>query len=281
MDILKGAYDLHIHTAPDSVPRRCTDEEAAQRMRDAGMAGCVLKHHHADTAERAARIRALFPDLDVAGAIVLNRWTGGLNPDAVERCARAGGQFVWFPTMDSRSWVLGHGFNGSPEELKAMLTACDEDNNLLPEARAVLEVANRWDMVVGTGHLDPREGMEVVRACGELGCRCVLTHADNPGDAYTDAQQREAVKLGAMVEHSLYTTHYGYTPIREVARQIRVVGAEHVILTTDFGQMRSPFFDEGLARYAQLLAREGITEEELGRMLRDNPRQLMHKRQTR
>ena len=32
-DLLKGAYDLHIHTAPDVVQRKCGDLELARRKR--------------------------------------------------------------------------------------------------------------------------------------------------------------------------------------------------------------------------------------------------------
>ena len=31
-DLLKGAYDLHIHTAPDVVQRKCGDLELARRL---------------------------------------------------------------------------------------------------------------------------------------------------------------------------------------------------------------------------------------------------------
>lgn len=31
-ELIKGIYDLHVHTAPDVVPRKCTDLELAQRM---------------------------------------------------------------------------------------------------------------------------------------------------------------------------------------------------------------------------------------------------------
>ena len=32
-DLLKGAYDLHVHTGPDVVARKCSDLELADRMR--------------------------------------------------------------------------------------------------------------------------------------------------------------------------------------------------------------------------------------------------------
>lgn len=89
-ELLNGVYDLHIHTAPDVVPRKCSDLELARRLVDRGMAGCAIKCHYFDTAARAGLLMEQFPQLDVAGGVTLNRSVGGVNPDAVERSAQAG-----------------------------------------------------------------------------------------------------------------------------------------------------------------------------------------------
>ena len=66
-----------------------------------------------------------------------------------------------------------------------------------------------------------REGLAVVRAAKELGVRhMVLTHADNPADQYTVEEQPQAAALGALVEHSYFTTYYQRTPAEEIARLI-------------------------------------------------------------
>ena len=83
-DLLKGAYDLHIHTAPDVVQRKCGDLELARRLVHRGMAGCAIKNHYFDTAVRAKLLQEQFPQLRVAGGVTLNRSVGGVNPDAVE-----------------------------------------------------------------------------------------------------------------------------------------------------------------------------------------------------
>ena len=56
---------------------------------------------------------------------------------------------------------------------------------------------------------------------------------------------------------------------------IRAVGRENVILTTDFGQPSSPYPDEGMRQYAEALLGQGFTEEEIRRMMRDNPARLI------
>ena len=35
--ILQGAYDLHIHVAPDVNQRKCNDLELAEKVREAGL----------------------------------------------------------------------------------------------------------------------------------------------------------------------------------------------------------------------------------------------------
>jgi hypothetical protein len=275
--MLKGAYDLHVHTSPDVVPRKCSDIELGRRLTAAGMAGCAIKSHYFDTAARAGLLQEQFPQLHIVGGVVLNRSVGGINPEAVERSAQAGGKMVWFPTVESRSFqAFQYRENPSPD-LSHLLTVLDGNGTLIPQAKAVIETAARHNMVVGTGHLSAQEGMALVAEAARAGCRIVLTHADNPADRYTIEQQREAVLQGAFVEHCFFTTYFNRTPIEEIAAQIRAVGCGHIILTTDFGQPKAPNSDEGMAQYASLLLGQGFSRDELRQMMVENPAKLILK----
>ena len=75
-----GFYDLHVHPAPDVVPRKFTDIELAERMEMEGFGGFVLKNHFSETASRAAMLQILYPKLVIRGGVVLNRTMGGMNP---------------------------------------------------------------------------------------------------------------------------------------------------------------------------------------------------------
>lgn len=274
-NLLHGVFDLHIHTAPDVTPRKCSDLELARRLKAAGMAGCAIKSHYADTAGRAAVLQELYPELRIAGGITLNRSVGGLNPQAVERTAQMGGRLVWFPTLEAREYQrYRRGNDGS--DLSPFLTVWDEDGKLLPQVYEVLEVAARYHMVVGTGHLSAPEGLAVVRAAREQKVeRVVLTHADNPANQYTLEEQRRAVEQGALVEHCYFTTYYQRTPLEEIIRQIRGVGCENVILSTDFGQPSSPYSDQGMLEYMQRLLEAGISQSDLEQMTSTTPRRLL------
>ena len=71
-ELLSGTYDLHIHTAPDVIPRKCTDEETVRRLEAAGMKGCAIKCHYFETAARAALLQERFPQMIIVGGLVLN-----------------------------------------------------------------------------------------------------------------------------------------------------------------------------------------------------------------
>ena len=144
-----------------------------------------------------------------------------------------------------------------------------------PEAAAVIAMAKRYGMIVATGHISAEEGLAVVRECAVQGVQALVTHADNPADCYTTEQQQEAVSFGAVIEHCYFTTYYDRTPAHIVAEQIRAVGVENVILSTDFGQPKSPYSDEGLELYAQVMAKEGFTDGELTMMFRTTPEKLL------
>ena len=102
-DLLKGAYDLHIHCGPDVVPRSVTGLEMARRAAACGMAGFALKAHYGCTCQEAALINELVPECHAVGTLTMNSSTGGISPMAVETAARLGARIIWCPTFDSAS----------------------------------------------------------------------------------------------------------------------------------------------------------------------------------
>ena len=70
--LVAGAYDTHVHVAPDVMERRIDDLDLAQRFAEVGLAGFVLKSHYVSTAERAMVVRKVRPEVDVLGSVTLN-----------------------------------------------------------------------------------------------------------------------------------------------------------------------------------------------------------------
>ena len=270
-NMLQGAYDIHVHTSPDIVERKCDDIELGRRLTEAGMAGCVIKGHFTETAGRARVLQKLYPDLTVRGGIVLNHFCGGLNPAAVEYCGKMGGRFVWMPTLDA--WSFRH-LAGNAEE-SGGIKLLDDCGNLVPAVYDVLDAAAQYKMIVATGHVSAAEGLAVVREAERRHLRTILTHADYNHDRYSMEEQREAVYHGAIVEHSYYTIYHRLSEEEEMVREIREIGYKNVVLSTDFGQTNSGYPDEGILAYAELLLAHGFAESEVRHMIAVLPERLL------
>ena len=80
---------------------------------------------------------------------------------------------------------------------------------------------------------------------------------------------------GLCWNHCFFTTFHGRTPIREIARQIRAVGCDRVLLTTDFGQLNSLYSDEGMEECPPAFGGR-LLREELETMMCRTPRHLLH-----
>ncbi len=288
--LLSGAYDLHVHSAPDVLPRKMDDIEMAQRVIRSGMRGYAIKSHYFCTSERAETIRKIYPRCNAVGAITLNSSVGGINPMAVEMAGRSGAKIVWFPTVDS-AHELEHLARSPSQKLPYWAqiknqmesegvfspTICIlKDGTLKDEVFTVLDIIARLNMVLATSHISKEETFALVRAAKERKVeRIVVTHVDFPSTFYTIADQLELLKSGAFVEHCYTTPATGKVAWDEAIGQIRAVGASRVLLTTDLGQAAAVFPDEGLALYGERLLAEGFSEEEIRTMIVRNPTALV------
>lgn len=270
-EMLKGVFDMHVHTSPDVQHRKCNDVELAERLKRAGMAGCAIKNHFFDTSGRAAVTQSIYPELKIVGGIVLNLSHGGLNPYAVERMVQMKGKMLWFPTMDALAYKKFHS-KDKTEDLSRYITIFDGKGEMLPTVGEILDIAAAFNLIVGTGHLGADEGMALVRESKRRGVKhIVLTHADNPSNRYSLKQQAEATALGATIEHCYFTTYYNKTKIEDIIGQINYIGYKHVVLSTDFGQTASPYSDEGMSEYMKLLIANGISKDAVIYMTSVNP----------
>lgn len=291
-DIIKGAYDMHVHSAPDVLPRKMDDVEMAQRIIDCGMAGYVIKSHYFCTSERAEIIRKMFPKCNAIGAITLNSSVGGINPSAVEMAARSGAKVVWFPTCDS-AHELAFVFNGDANkklpywaqiiiELKEAGVSNPsitllENGKLKKEVYEVLDVIASHNLILATGHVSHEEASALVNAAVEHKVeRIVITHADFPSTSFGDEEQAAFIRKGAYIEHCYTTWATAKSDFHTVARQIRTAGADRVVLSTDLGQKTALYPDEGLKEFAaRLIKEEGFSETEIRKMIVDNPVHLI------
>jgi len=291
--LLAGAYDTHIHVAPDTVPRIVDDVTLARRFADLGLAGFVLKSHYTATAERAAVVRAAVPGVHALGAIVLNRAVGALNPLAVEIAAREGARIVWLPTVDSvnesheREVNPAHPPAKVPVWVKLQLElreqgieippvpVLDGDGAVVPELLGVLERIAHHGLVLATGHLDRDEIFAVVDAARVQGVsQIVITHPEFPAENLKVDDQRALAARGALLERCFTTPHTGKIPWERWIENIRAVGAEHSVLSTDLGQVFNPPVEDGMALMVDRLLAAGFSEQEVRTMAVTNTRRV-------
>jgi hypothetical protein len=289
-ELLRGAYDTHIHVGPDVVERRIDDVSLALRFQELGMAGFVLKSHYTSTAERASVVRKAVPGIDVLGAIVMNRAVGGMNPLAVEIAAREGARTVWMPTVDSVN--ESHEREAAPGakvpvwvklqlELREQgieippVPVVDDAGGVLPETREVLAMVARHGMVLATGHLGRDEIFAVVDAALEEGVsEIVITHPEFPSQNLSQPDQHALVERGALLERCFTTPHTGKITWEAWIDNIRGAGPEHSVLSTDLGQIFNPEVEDGLAVMVDRLLDAGLDEQEVHVMAVQNTRRV-------
>jgi hypothetical protein len=281
--LLRGAIDLHIHTAPDIFPRSVSAIEAAGEARDAGMDAIIVKSHSTDTAARAETASQVtgFP---VSGGIALNYPVGGLNPYAVLESVKQGGRIVWLPTLSARHF-LAHADNvpvlrdQSPMGSEGIVVA-DEDGHLKPEIEDILQLIKEHDLILCSGHVSPAEAIQVFQRAKEIGIqRLVVTH---PHAAFVGAgvdDMRELAKLGGMNEmHYAFVTKVIVPPqtMAHLAEVIRAVGIESCYLATDGGQKVNPHPVEAMRLFIEGMLGEGFSTDELRYMTSEAPRKILN-----
>ncbi len=279
---LAGIIDEHAHSDPDNVPRRYDALELAREAKAAGMAGLVLKNHEMPTTQLAYTVSEVVPGIQIWGSIVLNRSVGGLNPDAVIQQATVKGHFlkvIFLPTVDAE--------NRKNIAAKKNYVPVSKGGVLLPETVEILKLALKYDLLLATGHIEPEDAILVVKEAHKLGLpRVLVTHP--PLQGTTVEQMQEEVKEGAYLEFIGNTilpideggqeTTVPVSPRRkpaEWAADIHAVGAEHCILSGDFGGTKYPPFIEGWKMYLAALKGAGVTDAELDMMARKNPAHLL------
>ena len=199
---LTGAIDMHIHAAPDVVPRKLDDLETARQAAARGMRAIVLKSHATLTADRAALVERVVPGVRVFGGLALNHAVGGLNPAAVETALRLGAAEIWMPTLSAA---------GDPRRRAGPGLSVLNDHGLKPEVHEILRLMAGGSAILGTGHLSPAEIMQLVPAAHAAGVRKILiTHPEHPPVELPAPEQEELRdRYGVYFERCLITTNLG------------------------------------------------------------------------
>lgn len=288
--LLEGAIDLHTHHGP-SVFHRHHFMEVARNARDLGMRALLFKSHHVVTNDRADWAHAEFPELDVFGSIVLNYASGGINPFAVDHALRLGAKAVWMPTIDTVMQERHFGSIGGYGSKQAFdlppfyamaepMRIADENGRLVDGLDDVLDLVKAHDVILAVGHVTPDETEALVDAAAAKGIsKVVVDHPYLPFTQLGDVTRQKAlVDAGATMNYAfsqLTPRWYCISP-PEMVEHMGLIGTDHIILSSDLGQLHNPLPAEGIRSFVQILLEEGVSAEDIEKMLKRNPARLLY-----
>ena len=257
---LKGAFDFHVHQAPDSVERAIDADDLARLAKEKGMRGMIMKNHWEDTAALVYMVRKLVPGIEIYGGITQDLAVGGINLEAVKRMAAMKGGYgrvVWLPTFDSENAVkTAHG--------TGPYVSVSKDGKLLPGVLGLIDwIAQHPDIVLETGHISAEEVLMVVHQAHQRGVgHIVVTHA-----MASPVRMKIPQMQGANAVVS----------VPEYADAIRAVGAKYCILGTDYGAVQKPptpphpLEPDALLEFMQAMHKQGISVADINLMTKVNP----------
>jgi hypothetical protein len=281
-DLLEGAIDLHVHALPDLGDRYCDCMDLMEEGQRRGMAGILLKDHTTLTSDRAYILNRLYSRIKAYGSLALNYPVGGLNPAAVETAVRLGAVQIYMPTYCAANQVSKWGIGAGPQAYpfpgdEKGISLLNDRGKLIREVGMILEIIAASDVILGTGHISVQEILPLVRFAKEVGVRKILiTHPSLKLIGMSIEDQAEAVRHGAYIEHCYVASTQalaskGMTSIDEMSEQIRGVGPERCILSTDFGQVSNPSPIKGFEEFIGHLVDRGFSDQEIRKMIKENP----------
>ena len=291
-----GLVDTHYHIGPEFLDRRYNVHSLAEAARSCNMT-LVLKNHTYSTTPLAALARARF-GVRFLGSVVLNRFVGGLNPDAILGAqsgnrAKVSGEsddpsfVVYFPTVHAEShlramgyafdkrWSGGHAVGDLAERTEEAVRVFDENLKPLLALKEVLQAIVETGAILATGHLSAAEIMELVPMALELGVhRVLLTHPHYPSVELSDEQLVQLSRDDRVfIEHCFAIHTIEEVPLTRFADSILATGPDQVVLATDFGQIHSDPIPDGTLRFAHKLSAilgDRIAHKDLVRMFTTN-----------
>ena len=286
--LLDGAIDIHLHIDPDT-ETGSVDAVDIARMKFAhaqGLRGFVVKNHHETTASVAYLVRKEIPGIEAFGVVVMNRNQGGINPAAVEYLATGlkgrPGRMVFMPTYDSENAVRRSAQPNRP------FVPVVQNGQLLPQVKEVIGLIAKHDLVLATGHLAPEQGLLVLQEARRQGVKhMIVTHPMDAGVFMTEAQMKEAAKLGAFLEfdfRNILTGKIAYpfqtAPIAGGrVEMIRKLAPENVIIDEFWSKStkepREYGGPEEMAAFVKAMNAQGFTNRELDIMCKENPAKLL------
>lgn len=287
LELLKGAIDTHVHSEPSFFKRSVDDFSLAEKVVEYGMKGVVIKCHEGSSVFRAELTKKHVANRAlIFGSLVLNYYSGGLNPYAVDSEIKLGARIIWMPTVSAENHRRFYGnsqykaqkTHRSPKEPAEGIKIIDENGDILDSVKEILDIIAQEDVCLATGHLSNEEGIILCEEALKRGVKkIVFTHADFETNKLPLEKQLELSRKGVFIEKTmlcLTPEWYSISP-EEMAVSIKTIGADRCILSSDFGQTTNPHPVEGFALFIEKMLEQNITPEEIKQMICKNPMTIL------
>ena len=281
--VMQGVIDMHVHTDPDLRRRRYDDFALCDAAVRVGARAIVLKTHLGSTVERAYLVNQYNRRVHrkngftMFGGIVLNRCVGGINPAAVENALQLGGKVVWLPTSSARNHL---------EKLGKSTERCVDvvkDGAVVPELQEVFVLIKEHDAVLATAHISVEEIFLVAAAARAAGVeKIVVTHPEWWIVAMPFAEQKRiASEYGVFLERC-YAQNQGVgagngykSNLPGNLEVIQGVGYQHVLISTDGGQVENPAWEIAEEEYLTYMLKHGVPVQQVRYMSKELPASLL------
>ena len=282
---IQGAIDLHAHGYPEvslEFKGRVTDPEWAEAALRLRMGGFVIKSHLWPTMERAYALQMEFPAVKIFGSLTLNPPVGGLSPWAVESAVQLGAKVLWFPTWGARFDIEHHGGKYFRRHLpfyqeltpEKGITLVNPSGTLKKEVQEIIGIAQKADLIVGTGHISPGETLKLAEYCKSVGFKkLIFTHPLSLGASLQEIEQ--VAGMGFYIELTCLHILLQVVKVSQVIEVIRKIGDHRCLLATDAFFSWTPPAPEMLRLFAGLLHYHGLDSEAIRQMVYQNPRELL------
>lgn len=291
---LAGAVDLHVHCGPEAIPRRYNALQLSQVLLDYKIRAGVIKSHFHNTTPWAF-MAAQHVVFNLYGSVVLNHYLGGINPGAVRAALGLEWEgtpllkIVWMPTTHAYGHLKmrekqGAAFDipeewtgGKPSAGRQPLSQIEPIFIKSPKLEAalheVLDLIAANKLVLATGHLTADEITYLVPLAKKRGVnKIIITHPLYPPIALKSSELKDLVAFeGVYVEQTFALYLLDNIPVETMVEQIRAVGIDASIITTDLGQQMTVPPPEGLLQFIAILKKQGLQEEDIDRMVKHNP----------
>lgn len=286
-EYVKNAWDIHVHASPSLFPRWGDAVDLASECSKHSMAGFVLKYHHGSSVEVASIANKNFGDIKIYGGVTLNYGVGGLNPYAVDTAVALGGKVVWLPTIhavnhENTMGVLG-GFKFQKSDtrirINSGISVVNDQGAIKEELKDILDLISGRSVVLATGHVSVQEIYKVQKYIMNEGLEIplLINHALFRTTELSEQQINELANENTWFETVYLTVSpvADAVPIKKVAGIIGNTSDAQWIIASDSGQINNIKSPQALSTYAKMLVDEGIEEQRVLRMLRDEPKSLL------